>query len=256
MDPIIFIGETGLDLIHLFAIVIALGLGAAFYRLFNQHTLEKEARAEAEADLAHTEQELKTQRMLGEEARLALAELKGQSAKDKEQFGEIARGVMAQAQKQFLELANETFSKHKEGAKGDLEKLIEPIGKNFTEFKQRVEKIEKVRAEDKSAIQEQVKAIGESLHLTRTETGKLVNALTAPKGGGRWGEMTLRNVMEQAGLSAHCDFDEQVNDATEEGRQRPDAVIHLPGGRQIVVDSKVSLEAYICLLYTSDAADD
>ncbi len=245
MDPLIQIGQVGLDLIHVITGVIALGLGAALYRLNEQFSREKETRQEADADLAATEQELKTQSAMAEQARLELAELRGQSAKDKEQFGEIARGVMAQAQKQFLDLANETFSKHKEGAKGDLEKLIEPIGKNFTEFKQRVEKIEKVRAEDKSAIQEQVKAIGESLHLTRAETGKLVNALTAPKGGGRWGEMTLRNVMEQAGLSAHCDFDEQVHDHTEDGAQRPDAVIHLPGGRQIVVDSKVSLEAYM-----------
>ena len=87
---------------------------------------------------------------------------------------------------------------------------------------------------------EQVKHIAENLHHNSKATSQLVTALSAPKGGGRWGEMTLRNVMEQAGLSSHCDFHEQVNDQTETGRQRPDAVIHLPG----------------CLLYTSPSPRD
>ncbi|MEO1553435.1 MAG: DNA recombination protein RmuC [Pseudomonadota bacterium] len=252
MDPIIQIGETGLDPIHLIAIVIALGLAAAVYRLNEQFTRERSTRADIEADLNHSELELARQRGVAEAAKLELAELKGQTAKQREEFSTLAQQVMKQAQSQFVELANETFAKHREGAKGELKELMKPIGENFTEFKKRVADIEKVRAEDKSAIQEQVKAIGESLHRNTTETGKLVNALTAPKGGGRWGEMTLRNVMEQAGLSAHCDFDEQVNDQTEDGRQRPDAVIHLPGGRQIVVDSKVSLEAYMAAASADD----
>lgn len=252
MEPIIQIGETGLDLIHLIAIVVALGLAAAVYRLNEQFTRERGARTELESDLNHSELELARQRGLAEAAKLELAELKGQTAKQREEFSTLAQQVMKQAQSQFVELANETFEKHREGAKGELKELMKPIGENFTEFKKRVADIEKVRAEDKSAIQQQVKAIGESLHRNTAETGKLVNALTAPKGGGRWGEMTLRNVMEQAGLSAHCDFDEQVSDQTEDGRQRPDAVIHLPGGRQIVVDSKVSLEAYMAAAGAED----
>jgi len=252
MDSIVQIGQIGLDLIHLLAIAAALGGIGGLFWMHGRWKLDAEARTDAESDLEHTTQKLETQRATAEAARLELAELKGQSAKDKEQFGEIARGVMAQAQEQFMVMANETFSKHKAGAKGDLEKLMQPISENFGEFKKRVEAIEKVRAADKSAIQEQVRAIGESLHRNTAETGKLVNALTAPKGGGRWGEMTLRNVMEQAGLSAHCDFDEQVNDQTEDGHQRPDAVIHLPGGRQIVVDSKVSLEAYMAAASAED----
>ncbi|MEM6556973.1 MAG: DNA recombination protein RmuC [Pseudomonadota bacterium] len=252
MDPIIQIGETGLDLIHLIAIVVALGLAAAVYRLNEQLSRERATRTEMEADLNHSELELARQRGLAEASKLELAELKGQTAKQREEFSTLAQQVMKQAQSQFVELANETFEKHREGAKGELKELMKPIGDNFTEFKKRVADIEKVRAEDKSAIQQQVKAIGESLHRNTAETGKLVNALTAPKGGGRWGEMTLRNVMEQAGLSAHCDFDEQVSDQTEDGRQRPDAVIHLPGGRQIVVDSKVSLEAYMAAASAED----
>ncbi len=252
MEPIIQIGETGLDLIHLIAIVVALGLGAACYKFRDLLGQAQTSLEESQADLSHAEESLTTQRARAETAELQLAELRGQTAKQKEAFSEIARGVMQQTQRQFMDLADETFKKHREGAKGELKDLMKPIDENFTEFKKRVADIEKVRAEDKSAIQAQVKAIGESLHRNTAETGKLVNALTAPKGGGRWGEMTLRNVMEQAGLSGHCDFNEQVNDETEEGRQRPDAVIHLPGGRQIVVDSKVSLEAYMAASSAED----
>lgn len=252
MEPIIQIGATGLDLIHIIAILLALGLAGAIYVLHDKYSREKSERAEIESDLELVSQKLETQRALAEDARIELAELKGQTAKQREEFSTLAQQVMKQAQAQFVDLANETFAKHREGAKGELKELMQPIGQNFEEFKKRVADIEKVRAEDKSAIQEQVKAIGESLHRNTAETGKLVNALTAPKGGGRWGEMTLRNVMEQAGLSGHCDFNEQVNDQTEDGRQRPDAVIHLPGGRQIVVDSKVSLEAYMAAASAED----
>ena len=252
MDPLIQIGDIALDLIHLLVIIAGLVAAAMAYRMHERSKRDRELREDAEADFSHAEQELRTQRAVADAARLELAELKGQTAKQREEFSTLAQQVMKQAQAQFVDMANETFNKHREGAKGELKELMKPIDQNFTEFKKRVADIEKVRAEDKSAIQEQVKAIGESLHRNTAETGKLVNALTAPKGGGRWGEMTLRNVMEQAGLSAHCDFNEQVNDQTEEGRQRPDAVIHLPGGRQIVVDSKVSLEAYMAAASADD----
>lgn len=252
MQTLVQIGQIELDLIHVVVITLALALSVAVFLLHERYAREKNLRTEAEADLMHAENELDTQRTRAEEARIELAELKGQTAKQREEFETLAQQVMKQTQAQFVAMADETFKKHREGAKGELTQLMKPIGENFTEFKKRVSDIEKVRAEDKSAIQEQVKAIGESLHRNTTETGKLVNALTAPKGGGRWGEMTLRNVMEQAGLSAHCDFNEQVTDQTDEGLQRPDAVIHLPGGRQIVVDSKVSLEAYM----SAASADD
>ncbi|MEO0700098.1 MAG: hypothetical protein AAFY81_10370, partial [Pseudomonadota bacterium] len=93
MDPIIQIGETGLDLIHLLAIVIALGLGAACYKFNEQLGQERRSREEAETDRNHAQQELATQRAIADESKLQLAELRGQTAKQKEAFGEIARGV-------------------------------------------------------------------------------------------------------------------------------------------------------------------
>lgn len=246
MKTIVQIGSVGLDAIHLVAILLALvGVGFCIW-LNSQRQQAQIDRAEFEADLDAATQQLESHRASAETARLELAQLRGQTEKQREEFGVLAQQVMKQAQAQFVEMADETFKKHREGAKGELNELMKPIGENFDAFKKRVDEIEKVRTEDKSVIQEQVKAIGESLHRNTAETGKLVNALTAPKSGGSWGEMQLRRVMEVAGMSAHCDFAEQTTDRADNGlMQRPDVVIHLPGERQIVVDSKVSLDAYM-----------
>jgi len=258
MEPIVTIAGQGFDLAHLILFFLALGGGVIAYMQIATAKQNTE-RLEIERDRATDEREAARQRVVTleanlREAEIALAETRARSAEDEKKFADMAQGVLRQANAQFLQLANETFEKHKEGAQGHLKELMKPIGDNFESFKKRVDELEKVRTEDKSLLSEQVKAIGESLHRNTAETGKLVNALTAPKGGGRWGEMTLRNVMEQAGLSAHCDFSEQVHDDTEAGRQRPDAIIRLPGDRQIVIDSKVSLASYMAAVEAEDPA--
>lgn len=255
MTPIVTIGTAGFDAVHIVLLLGVLGLGFAAYVLWGRAGLARREQTRTEEDLSDTKQALRTKEEVARQAEIALAEIRARSQEDERKFAEMAQGVLRTANAQFLQLANETFEKHKEGAKGQLQELMKPIGENFDAFKKRVDDLEKVRTEDKSLLSEQVKAIGESLHRNTAETGKLVNALTAPKGGGRWGEMTLRNVMEQAGLSAHCDFNEQVHDATEEGRQRPDAIIRLPGDRQIVIDSKVSLASYMAATNTEDPVE-
>ena len=255
MTPIVTIGTAGFDAVHIVLLLGVLGLGFAAYVLWGRADLARREQTRTEEDLSDTKQALRTKEEVARQAEIALAEIRARSQEDERKFAEMAQGVLRTANAQFLQLANETFEKHKEGAKGQLQELMKPIGENFDAFKKRVDDLEKVRTEDKSLLSEQVKAIGESLHRNTAETGKLVNALTAPKGGGRWGEMTLRNVMEQAGLSAHCDFNEQVHDATEEGRQRPDAIIRLPGDRQIVIDSKVSLASYMAATNTEDPVE-
>tara|TARA_R110000822_G_scaffold56778_6_gene143227 strand:+ start:517 stop:1848 length:1332 start_codon:yes stop_codon:yes gene_type:complete len=255
MTPIVTIGTAGFDAVHIVLLLGVMGLGFAAYVLWGRADLARREQARTEEDLSDTKQALRTKEEVARQAEIALAEIRARSQEDERKFADLAQGVLRTANAQFLQLANETFEKHKEGAKGQLQELMKPIGENFDAFKKRVDDLEKVRTEDKSLLSEQVKAIGESLHRNTAETGKLVNALTAPKGGGRWGEMTLRNVMEQAGLSAHCDFNEQVHDATEEGRQRPDAIIRLPGDRQIVIDSKVSLASYMAATNTEDPVE-
>ena len=265
MDPLITIGSLGLDLVHVILLLSAVALAGAF--VWARGELRNRT-GEIERDLHHANedledlqrereelrQQLKTQETVANQAKIDLAKSEARSEEDEKKFAELAQGVMRRANAQFLELAEEHFKRHKEGAQTNLKELMSPITKNLEEFSKKVAEIEKVRAEDKSTLQEQVKAIGESLKMHTTETNKLVSALSAPKGGGRWGETTLRNVMEHAGLSAHCDFSEQVHDETETGRQRPDVIIKLPGGREIVVDSKVSLEDYLKALDESDPA--
>lgn len=259
MTPIISIGSAGFDLVHVL-LLLAAGLLAIFLWQSRQRGASERERLISERNLAQDElsrlrQREQTLEAARRDAELKLAAAQARSAEDERKFAELAQGVLARANSMFLERAEETFKRHREGAQGELKELMKPIGDNFDAFRQKVEAIEKVRVEDKSLLSEQVRAIAESLHRNTAETGKLVNALTAPKGGGRWGEMTLRNVMEQAGLSAHCDFSEQVHDDTEEGRQRPDAIIRLPGDRQIVIDSKVSLASYMAATNADDPAE-
>lgn len=270
MTPFITIGSVGFDLVHaglaLLLLVLAGWLLVSRNRAeMRRQTLEAESRIEcqrlasayetARGEADRLAERLRTLEEVARQAELKLAAATARSAEDERKFAELANSVLNRANATFLERAEETFKRHREGAQGELKELIKPIGENFETFRQKVDAIEKVRVEDKTLLSEQVRAIAESLHRNTAETGKLVNALTAPKGGGRWGEMTLRNVMEQAGLSAHCDFSEQVHDSTEEGRQRPDAIIRLPGDRQIVIDSKVSLASYMAATNTDDPAE-
>src|SRR4029077_969330 len=114
--------------------------------------------------------------------------------------------------------------------------------------------MEKARLSDKSQLGEQMRSIGETLKETQNSTSKLALALRAsPKARGRWGEQTLRNVLELSGLAPNVDFTEQVSTTGDEGaRLRPDVVINLPGGRCIVVDSKVALSGYLDAMEATD----
>ena len=252
MKPVIIIGNLALDWAHVILLISLCLVSAALIWLRSEARqsaekfaleLENEAekRGEAEMELGRLEQKLDAEQARTREAELKLAATEARREEDEKRFNEIAHNAVRQSQKDFLDRADDRFKQ-----------MYKPIGENFEAFKKRVDAIEKVRTEDKTALQQQVKHIAESLQNNSKATAQLVTALSAPKGGGRWGEMTLRNVMEQAGLSAHCDFNEQVNDQTETGRQRPDAVIHLPGERQIVVDAKVSIESYLRASDTTD----
>lgn len=255
METLVQIGTVGLDGLHLGFIGLAVVLLICLVMASGRAKAQRAEQAYRLENLENIAEEAKTQRLRAEDAEKQLAAASALEAKTKEQFAALAQDVLAKSQIQFMTLANETFSRHKEGAKGDLQKLMEPIGENFAEFKKRVEAIEKVRAEDRSAIGQQIKDMASDLERNRNATSKLVTALSAPKGGGRWGEMTLRNVMEHAGLSAHCDFSEQVHDLTDDDKIfRPDVIIRLPGDREIVVDSKVSINDYLKAVDEADPA--
>ena len=137
-------------------------------------------------------------------------------------------------------------------AKGDLgqrekaiEGLVKPLQTSLEKYEKQVQALEESRQREAGGLAQQLRALSEAQQRLQKETGNLVSALRQPQVRGRWGELTLRRVVELAGMVEHCDFQEQVSTETGDGRVRPDLVVRLPNGRQVVVDSKVSLEAYL-----------
>jgi DNA recombination protein RmuC len=154
--------------------------------------------------------------------------------------------------RQFLELAQKTFDGAATRVAGDVEKrqqaidgMVRPIRELLEKHRVAVDDIEKKRQTAYTSLTEQLRTIADSHGELRSETGKLVNALRRPEQRGRWGEMQLRNVVELAGMSEHCDFREQPQTDDPNTRDRPDMVVDMPGGGVIVVDSKVALDAYL-----------
>lgn len=171
-------------------------------------------------------------------------------------FETMASRALGANEQRFLTLANETFQKHQQAAAGGVKETLAPVQEQLAKLSESVGALDKARTEDKSALSEQLRFVGESLSRTQMETGKLVNALrAAPKTRGRWGEETLKNVLELSGLSQHADFTEQTTTTDDEGRMlRPDVIIRLPGGRSIIVDAKVALSGYLDALEAKDDA--
>jgi DNA recombination protein RmuC len=168
-------------------------------------------------------------------------------------FLALAQQALSQNEQRFLNLANETFEKHKTAATGGMKEMVAPVQEQFARLTEIVGALDKARTEDKSALFEQMRQVTDTLQQTQRETGKLANALrAAPKARGRWGEETLRNVLELSGLAHHIDFTQQSSHDTENGKLRPDVLINLPGGRCIVVDSKVALSGYMDSVEATD----
>ncbi|WP_395644680.1 DNA recombination protein RmuC [Terricaulis sp.] len=179
----------------------------------------------------------------------------GRSESEEARFVAMAAKALESSQATFMALAKESFEKHSQAAAGGVKEVLTPAQEQLTKLAQSVEALEKSRLQDKSAMGEQVRQIMDAVGSTNKTTHQLLTALRAsPKMRGRWGEQTLRNVLELSGLAANVDFTEQVHTSDGEGaRLRPDVVINLPGGRCIVVDSKVALSGY---LDAAEATDD
>ena len=174
-------------------------------------------------------------------------------------FKALSADALERNNRSFLELAKATLEKYQEGAKGDLDKkqqaiqeLIAPVKETLGKLDVGMRQLEKERKGDQESLKEQVRALLENEKALRLETSNLVKALRAPITRGRWGEIQLRRVVELAGMLNHCDFFEQQEDRDDEGRQRPDLLVRLPGARQVVVDAKVPLEAYLDAIQAQD----
>lgn len=174
-------------------------------------------------------------------------------------FKALSADALAQNGQRFLELARGAFEAQQTAAKGELEKrqqaigeLVAPMKTSLEKFETQISGLEKARVDAYATLTEQVRSLAAGQEQLRGETGNLVKALRAPQTRGRWGELQLKRVVEMAGMLDHCDFFEQENVNTEDGRLRPDLVVRLPGGKNIVVDAKAPLAAYLDALEAGD----
>lgn len=175
-------------------------------------------------------------------------------------FKSLSADALKNNNQSFLDLAKESLEKHQTTAKGDLEKrqqaiveLIKPVGESLKNVDNQLRELEKSREGAYRGLMQQVNALVGSQKELRTETANLVKALRTPAVRGRWGEIQLRRVVELAGMLNHCDFYEQQTAESEEGQVRPDLLVRLPAKKNLVVDSKVPLTAFLEAL---DATDD
>ncbi len=174
-------------------------------------------------------------------------------------FAEISQGALEKNNRMFLSLAEENLKKIQQTASGDLDKkqqaidnLVKPIRESLEKVDQEIKSMNEKQASTGATISEQLKQLAENERRLQGETQNLVKALRNPNQRGRWGEIQLRRVVEMAGMIERCDFLEQDTTRTEGGALRPDMKIMLPGGRTIVVDSKVPLEAYLSAIEEND----
>jgi DNA recombination protein RmuC len=217
---------------------------------------EMESRAaQLEADLGLARDEAMRARTELAQSEARLAALKEAQARMEESFKALSSDALQSNNKAFLNLAQMTLEKFQESARGDLEKrqtaideLVKPVRETLQKFDVKIGEIEKSRVEAYTGLKQEVSTLKDIQSGLRNETSNLVRALGTPRVRGRWGELQLRRVVELAGMLEHCDFDEQAHVATEDGALRPDVVVRLPGGKNLVIDAKTPMDAYLAAL--------
>jgi DNA recombination protein RmuC len=204
-----------------------------------------------------------SERLLGQER--LMAEKLALAAESREQLKEAFQALSAEAlarnNQSFLSLANATLGRFQEGARGDLDMrrqaidaLLAPMRDALQRVDGKIAEIEKARSAADATLTEQIRSLTDTQGRLREETANLVKALRTPSVRGRWGEIQLKRVVEIAGMLAHCDFTEQESATTPEGRLRPDMIVRLPNRRNIVVDAKAPLAAYLEAIEAPDEA--
>ncbi len=179
------------------------------------------------------------------------------SGRTRDQLANAFKALSADAlhtnNQSFLQLATASLEKFQERAQGDfdarqkaVDQLVQPIRESLHKVDGKLGEMERTRESAYSALNEQLRGLVEThLPMLRSETSNLVKALRQPTVRGRWGEMQLHRVVEMAGMLEHCDFLEQPTGGAEDSRLRPDLIVKLPGGKQIVIDAKVAISAYL-----------
>ena len=229
---------------------------------------QAEGRANAlEAALRQVDSQRATERERAEGLSRSLDEQRDLLEAAKAQLGDTFQALAGEAlrasQEDFLTLATERLGAVRKETSAELEArqqaqqkalegMVGPVRASLEKVDEQVRAMERERGTAYGALRQQMQSISETQEKLRDATGNLVSALKTPSVRGRWGEMQLRRVVELAGMLEHCDFEQQVTVEGEEGRLRPDMVVRLPGGRNIVVDAKAPLGAYLEALETAD----
>ena len=219
-------------------------------------TLLRSESSDLRVAAARLERDLEAERTAGAE-KLRLVE--ASQAKLATTFRALSAEALQAQSAQLLQLAEERFAAVQKGADNELElqkqaveQLVLPMRESLSRVDVRLGELELSRATAYEGLLQQVKGLAESQGALRTETARLVTALRTPHVRGRWGEETLKRVVELAGMSSHCDFAVQPSAEGDEGRLRPDMVVRLAGGKSIVIDAKVPLSAYLLAVEATD----
>ncbi len=199
--------------------------------------------ATAQANQMSAEKLLAEQKALHERALTEAKEAQAKALADlREAFKALSADALKQTAPEFLRLAEQSFGKFQEAAKGDLDKrqesikvLVEPLKQQLDTYQKRLQQSETAQADTLGKVKEQLTALAASSQSLAAETAQFRSVLKSNQARGRWGEETLRRVVEAAGMSAHCDFTEQA----QSDDKKPDMIVKLPGNRMIIVDAKV-----------------
>ena len=204
---------------------------------------------EQQQRLTEAETLIESERKIAKEKAAMLEEM---TVRMTDSFKALSARALSENNQSFIDLAGQTFTQYVEAAKNDFETrekavkdFIQPVADALDKYDQQVRSMEKTREKAYGELSQQMVSLSRTQNELQQETGKLVNALRMPHVRGRWGEMTLRRVVELSGMQNRCDFFEQQTDTARENSVRPDMVIQLPGDRKIIVDSKVPIIAYL-----------
>lgn len=229
-----------------------------FLRSGRERSAVEAARAESATQVAVLAERLRAQERLAQEKLSLLDEAR---EKMREAFQSLSSEALRSNNQSFLALAKATLETFQEGARGDLEMrqraidaLILPMRDSLRQVDSKIVELEKARFAADATLAEQIRSLIDTQGRLQTETANLVKALRAPTVRGRWGEIQLKRVVEIAGMLAHCDFVEQESATTPDGRLRPDMIVRLPNHKNIVVDAKAPLSAYLEALEAPDEA--
>ncbi|HEY7836084.1 MAG TPA: DNA recombination protein RmuC [Solirubrobacteraceae bacterium] len=192
-------------------------------------------------------------------ALVAVVVLRRDSRRLREELKALSLDVMEQTSSSLARSVADSRSAEQERAAGEMAKrteqikgVVAPVQEQLGRMQSEIGRLERERSQAQGELAQMVRQLGEGVGTLRRETGNLVTALKRPSTRGSWGEIQLRNVVEMAGMVSHCDFVEQSTIQTGEGTLRPDMLVKLPGGKLIVVDSKVPLDAYLMALECED----